>query len=156
MLDYYALFAKEWVDLDKFFVEPLVENLSPQLAKFYQGLYSTGNYPRLNYYRSDIDKSYYIEATIPGLTKSDISIEWDKDYLTIKYDKSNKVEKNNHKYYVREIHQSSFSRGVWIPKYYFDIDTIKATVENGLLKIRVQFNDHVLPNKKNPVQICIN
>lgn len=80
-----------------------------------------------------------IEAGVPGLTKSDISIDVESGVLTIT---GNKVTKNIDSDDIvcssyRELKYSSFVRSFSLSEN-IDIGTIDAKVENGLLVIKLK------------------
>lgn len=110
---------------DKFFDKALL----PTLKK--------SGYPRVNV--SQDDNNTVIEATVPGLTKENVSVEWSDNILTIKNVNKNEREDKSRDYYIREIHQSSFSRSFDVPSETFNVSKIEANVENGLLKVVIPF-----------------
>jgi HSP20 family protein len=78
-----------------------------------------------------------IEAGVPGLTKSDVSVEIESGTLTItgnKVIKSNVDEKICNSY--RELKHSSFIRSFSLSEN-IDTNTVDAKVENGLLTIKL-------------------
>lgn len=89
-------------------------------------------YPRLNIY-NDGDFAV-IDATVPGLSKDDISLSWYDGYLSISAESQNIGEK---KFSLREIHLSSFNRSIKVDKDTLDIDRMTATVVNGILSIKI-------------------
>ena len=92
-------------------------------------------YPKVNI--SNTDKDTIIEATIPGLTKDNVKVEWKDDILTIKNNISTDKKEKDRNYYVREIHKSSFSRSFNVPSKDYNVDEIVAKVENGMLIVNI-------------------
>jgi HSP20 family protein len=90
-------------------------------------------YPKVNVYNTD--KDTVIEATVPGLTKDNVSVEWKDNILTIHSKTESKEETSNRNYYLREIHQSSFSRSFEVDDTNYKVDSISAKVDNGILNI---------------------
>ena len=81
----------------------------------------------------DYDDKMELVADIPGYTKEDIDIKYEKGYLTV----SGKVEKNienDAKYLHREIRSREFSRSFYLGDR-IDSENIEAKYENGLLTI---------------------
>lgn len=73
---------------------------------------------------SENEKEYLIEISVPGLTKDDIDIKLDKQYLEISYNK----EKSR---FVQ-----SFEKRYLLPDN-SDLDNISAKVENGILVVSI-------------------
>ncbi len=79
-----------------------------------------------------------IEASIPGLSRSDVSISYESEILKISgQSRNSKEEKTEKNYIYRELHKSSFSRSFSLPETEFNIDSISASADNGVLKIVV-------------------
>ena len=103
-------------------------------------------YPKLDIY-FDKDRNVIINATVPGLTNDDVKVEWVEDYLVISYHKQltniiyHPNEVHETKYYLQEIHKSNFKRCVSIPKLEWEVDKMKAKVENGLLTVIIPPRD---------------
>ena len=80
-----------------------------------------------------------IEAGVPGLSKSDISIDIESGVLTItgnKVTKSNDTNESVCSSY-RELKYSSFIRSFALSEN-IDIETVDAKVENGLLVVKLK------------------
>lgn len=93
------------------------------------------NYPRMNI-KSE-DKEYVVEAAVPGLAKEDVKVEYSDGMLTISGNTQNEQEDNTNGYVVRELHKSSFTRSVVIDEDLCDVFNIDASVDNGVLKIKI-------------------
>ncbi|TDX52970.1 Hsp20 family protein [Orenia marismortui] len=82
------------------------------------------------------NKKYIITANLPGLNKEDISIEADKNYLTISANNERLVKeerKQNHIY--RESHISNYQRSFYINNTI--TSEITAKFDNDILKINI-------------------
>jgi len=90
-----------------------------------------GAYPKCNVYEQN-KNTLCIEAGVPGLTKEDINIQVVENVLSINF-KSIAKKKD---YIIRELKQSSSTRSFFLNED-LDIDSIKATVSNGLLTITI-------------------
>lgn len=90
-----------------------------------------GTYPKCNVYEQN-SNTLCIEAGVPGLTKEDINIQIVENVLSINF-KSIAKRKD---YIIRELKQSSSTRSFFLNED-LDIDSIKATVSNGLLTITI-------------------
>lgn len=88
----------------------------------------------------------YVRAELPGINRSDISVEMVEDYLTISGTRKS-VEKDNGK-----AEQSfSFSRSVTIPEH-VQADKVSASYENGVLTVTLPKREEAKPRK---VQVAI-
>lgn len=94
---------------------------------------SKNAYPRVNII--DAGKNVIVEATVPGLTKEDISVEWCDNTLTISGGKEEKKELKEKDYKRREITKKRFSRSFSVYESLYDCYNIKAEVKDGLLTI---------------------
>jgi len=83
----------------------------------------------------DNDKSYKLEADLPGLNKEDIDLDYSNNVLSIraKQETENKEEDEESNYVRRERSSRSFSRQFLIKD--IDQDNITAKFENGVLTV---------------------
>ena len=97
---------------------------------------------------------FELEMAVPGLEKKDISIEVDKNLLTISSVKKEKEgeEKKEEKYRLREFKLPSFKRSFKLPEKTVDIEKIEASYTNGILKLSFPKKEEV---KLQPKQIEI-
>jgi len=82
------------------------------------------------------EKAYYIHADLPGVAKSDISIDVKDNILTISGERKHKDEIKEKDYYKLESFYGKFQRSFTLPD---DVDqnSIDASSENGVLDIVV-------------------
>lgn len=96
------------------------------------------NSSELSAFRTDIKKqdgNYVLEAELPGFKKEDISIDIDKDCLTISAERKseeNEEDKDNG-FIRRERYYGSYSRSFNIKG--IDADTISASYNDGVLTL---------------------
>ena len=93
---------------------------------------------RSNYPRVDIREtrdSVTLDATVPGLIKEDVSIDYEDGHLKISAEKQadNLAEDFVH----REIHRSAFSRWFSIDEDTYEVGKINASLNNGILSITI-------------------
>ena len=93
---------------------------------------------RSNYPRVDIREtrdSVTLDATVPGLIKEDVSIDYEDGHLKISAEKQadNLAEDFVH----REIHRSAFSRWFSIDEDTYEVGKIDASLNNGILSITI-------------------
>lgn len=104
------------------------------------------SYPKWNI--QDNEKDFTIEAAVPGLTKDDVKVEYVDGVLNIRGNKQNTTESGAYGHFlVRELHKSSFSRSIVLDEESCDISNINASVDEGLLKIKIP--KKVLDKSKN-------
>ena len=82
----------------------------------------------------DTDKAYELTAELPGIAKENISLDYNKGYLTIKTTTTKSTEeKPQEKYIRRERYVGEMQRSFYID----DIDekNIKASYQDGILTV---------------------
>ncbi len=82
------------------------------------------------------EKEYDIRAELPGVKKEDLDIDIDKNYLTIRAKKEEEICEDKKAYKKSEFRYGEFSRSVYLPQD-IDMDKIDATLEHGVLKIKL-------------------
>ena len=78
--------------------------------------------------------SFEIDLAVPGMKKEDFTIELNDKVLVISSETSNTME--NDKMRLNELNFSSFQRSFRVPDS-VDLDKIKASYKNGILKIKL-------------------
>ena len=94
------------------------------------------------------DKEMIIEAEIPGLSKEEVSVELEKNILTISGESRIKDLKDQN-FIRKEIKRSSFKRSFTISNS-LNRDKIKADFKDGLLNISIPKNE---PDKVKKLKI---
>jgi HSP20 family molecular chaperone IbpA len=87
----------------------------------------------------ETDKSYVLEAELPGFAMEDVSVNLDGGTVTIESKKDEAVEKKDKKnknFVLRERRSRSFSRSFKLPEN-ADPDAINASFKNGLLTLTI-------------------
>lgn len=106
---------------------------------FFDDFVPTDRFSKNNQMRCDIyekDGKYNIEIDIPGYDKEDISIEVDKDVLTVSASKEREDNDESKNYIRRERYYGSFSRSFNLGSD-VDLENIDAEFVKGMLKITV-------------------
>jgi len=80
------------------------------------------------------DKSFRINAELPGIDEKDVEIGVSGDMLTIKGEKSENKEEKDKNYFLSERRYGSFQRSFQLPDG-VDRDKIAASFEKGVLTI---------------------
>ncbi len=93
--------------------------------------------------------SLVVEAELPGVDPKDVEVSVDEDVLTIKGERKLEKEIKEENYLRVERAYGKFQRSMRLPSE-VDVDKIKASYENGVLKVNVP---KVEPRKPKTVQI---
>ena len=94
---------------------------------------------------SEDENSYALEIELPGYAKSDITVDYEKGYLTVRAEKSEKegdVKPN----YIRKERSISCQRSFYVGE--INEDSISAKYDNGVLTVTVPKQDKKQPVKK--------
>ncbi len=90
--------------------------------------------------------AYNLELDMPGFTKDDIKIEYNKGTLTISAEKKNEKEENSDKHYIRrERFYGKLSRSFYLGD--IEEETIKAEFRDGTLKVVAPKKDENVSKK---------
>ena len=93
---------------------------------------------RSNYPRVDIREtrdSVTLDATVPGLIKEDVSIDYEDGHLKISAEKQ--ADNLADEFVHREIHRSAFSRWFSIDEDTYEVGKIDANLANGILSMTI-------------------
>lgn len=103
----------------------------------------------------ETDSEYDMEMAVPGLTKEDLNVQVDENYLNISMEKKTETEHKTEKknYLRREFSTQQFFRSFELPEN-VDKEKITAKVENGVLKIALPKMSHA-EKKQQPKEIAI-
>lgn len=82
------------------------------------------------------DKAYYLEVDLPGVKKEDVSVDLDKNHISISGERKIKNEIKEDDYYKVESVFGKFSRSFSLPDS-VDNENIEASFENGVLEILI-------------------
>lgn len=132
-----SLFSDLWRNFDRSF-DNFFEGRS--LAK--------SGYPRIDIVDG---KDLRIEASVPGLTKDQVSVEYIDEILTISGESQNETEDENRTY--RELHRSKFSRSLRLDPNEYDVEKIDAEVKNGLLTVTIPKFEMIKPESVKKIEV---
>ena len=133
--------------------EPLreLDNLNERLHKFFGEFPANIDLgisfsPRIDVYAND--KSFFIEAELPGMKKDAIKISLQDTILTVSGEKKKAVSSEDEEYFRNERIFGNFSRSFTLPE---DInpDSTEAVFEDGVLKISVGKKEVKTEKEKN-------
>ena len=128
---------------DKVF-DHLMEQTFPTFKEDVGVSFNKGAYPKVNVY--EYDDKIGIVAEIPGLDKSNVSVEVEEDVLIISGDKHG-FDSDGGKCITRELKQSAFTRSFNLGEY-LDGENVSATFKDGMLSISVPKIEPEKPKKK--------
>lgn len=98
----------------------------------------------------EVDQAYHLEMDVPGFTKNDIKIEYNKGTLTISAEKKEEIEDHDDKKYIRrERFYGKLSRSFYLG----DIveENIKAEFKDGTLIVVAPKKDENTNKKIIPI-----
>lgn len=114
--------------LDKFFNNDAFDKLSSDLSS------TSTTLPAVNI--KETPDAFEVEMAAPGMRKEDFTIELDGQQLMIRSEKNNEWEqREGDRYYLREFSYQSFERNFKLAKEVVDSDKIKASYDNGMLRL---------------------
>ena len=84
----------------------------------------------------ETEKSYILEADLPGLDEKSIDIHLDGNTLTIKSKKEEEKKEEKDAYMIKERRQFFFSRSFTLPED-ADRESVSANFKNGVLSVQI-------------------
>ena len=95
---------------------------------------------------SETKDAYLVEAAVPGLKPEDLEITVENNVLTIKGETRQEAETKDRSYHRVERRFGSFQRAITLPNT-VKADAIKASLEQGVLKLEIPKAEEVKPRK---------
>lgn len=120
------------------------EALYNMLDDFFTDGWSVGRSLASDTFKVDVkedEKSYTIEAELPGVKKEEVSLALDDGKLLITIVRDEKTEDEKKNYLHRERRYCSMQRGLYLADA--DENQVKAKLENGELRITVPKKEKV-------------
>ncbi|MFY8020231.1 MAG: Hsp20/alpha crystallin family protein [Bacteroidia bacterium] len=105
--------------------------LNDGLGKFERNVFFT---PRVDILENE--KQYEVHMALPGLKKEEISIEIEKNVLSISGERKMASDRKEDKYHTVENFYGKFSRSFTLPEQ-TDKENLDAELNDGILKIRI-------------------
>jgi HSP20 family protein len=99
----------------------------------------------------ETETDFVLRADLPGMSESDVNIEFDDGVLTISGERKAEHEERKAGYYRVERSFGSFRRSLTLPEG-VDPASVKATFDNGVLEVTVPKPEQRVPRK---VQISV-
>jgi len=100
----------------------------------------------------ETDTSFEVELSAPGKSKEEFNIEVENDLLTISSEYKSEQTSDDGKFTRKEFSYSAFRRSFALPET-VNADDIKASYENGILKINLPKREEALPKPKRLIDI---
>ncbi|MDQ6735041.1 MAG: Hsp20/alpha crystallin family protein [Nitrospirota bacterium] len=101
--------------------------------------------PACNAYENE--RSYWVQAALPGLHREDIEIVVEGQVLTIKGERKEEALKDKDKtYFVREFSRGSFVRSFKLPNT-ADQTKVAATYQDGVLTVELPKREETKPRR---------
>jgi len=119
---------------DSIFDEMLAKSFPSFSEDFGVKFFGNQSYPKVDIV--DFGEKLSIEAEIPGLSKDEVSVDYEDNTLSIVGSKRSESSGENKKYIRKELKRSGFKRSFYLDDS-FDVKKIKAKFENGLLIVDV-------------------
>ncbi|WP_400192939.1 Hsp20/alpha crystallin family protein [Hymenobacter sp. B81] len=121
------------------FGDSLPQSFSAMLDRFFND--SLAQRGRVSAFSPQVDayeteRSYEIEAALPGLKREDIKVEFHQGRLTISGERRLEQERNDRRYHVLESQYGSFQRSFQLPDV-ANAQGIEASFEDGVLHVTV-------------------
>jgi HSP20 family protein len=104
--------------------------------------------PRLDV--RETDNEYRVSVELPGVTEDDVEVDVDGDLLTIRAEKREERELERADQHVTERLFGVFQRSIRLPEP-VDAQSIKATLDNGVLRIVIPKSERQARNRRVPV-----
>ena len=87
-----------------------------------------------------------VKAELPGLSKDDVSVALQENYLTIKGEKKHEFEQKETNYFVSERAYGSFTRTIELPTT-VDAKKIEARFKDGVLEVTLPKTEEAKPKQ---------
>lgn len=107
--------------------------------------------PAMNVKEHDTD--YEIEFAAPGFSKNDFEVTIDDNVLNVTGEKKKEKEAKDEEFTRREFSYSSFKRSLSLPKSVNMDQDLKATYQDGILKLKLQKKEELKDQSKRVIEI---
>lgn len=118
--------------------------------EFGVNFFGNSSYPRVNV--ADTKNEVRIEAEIAGLSRDDVSVEYEDGLLIISGEKKTEIEDPDVRYVYKELKRSSFKRSFKVDDATLEVDKISAKFDNGILNVTIPKKE-VIETKAKKVKI---
>lgn len=81
------------------------------------------------------EKTYYVEAELPGIKKEEIKLDYAENRFLIAIEKNEELNDETKQYVHRERRSCSMQRAIYLKD--INVSEIQAKLEEGVLKVRI-------------------
>jgi HSP20 family protein len=99
------------------------------------------------------EANFEVEFAAPGFTKEDFEITINENILNVSGEKTKEHEEKEENYSRKEFSYNSFQRSLQLPTTVNTEQEVKATYENGILKLQLQKNEETPKNPKKIIKV---
>jgi HSP20 family protein len=96
--------------------------------------------------------NFLVKIDLPGLTKDDVSVTIQNNFLTIKGERKHEVEKKEANFHHRERVYGSFARTIELPTR-VESGKVEATFRDGVLQITLPKSEEAKPKE---IKVSVN
>ena len=135
----------------------LESNLSRLVDEAFSDFHRIGFDISPNFGRTDVyekDQSLVFETELPGVKKDEIAIKVEDDQLVISGEVKRNEEIDRESYFRVGRRYGRFQRSFPLPADLIQRDDIKATFEDGILKVTAPMKESIKEQKK-PIEISV-
>ena len=101
----------------------------------------------------ELKNDFEIELSAPGFEKKDFDITIDRDLLEVAAKKEVEAVKEDENYTRKEFNYNSFRRRIQLPKNVDSNKKIKATYQNGILKLLLHKKEALEEKPKRHIEV---
>lgn len=98
--------------------------------------------PDINIYKNE--NSYFVEAELPGYSDSEITVDIENGYLSIKGEKKKEESKEKQNIHREFYSQETFERRLKVGSE-FDVEKTTAKMKNGVLTVELPLSEKAKP-----------
>ena len=96
--------------------------------------------------------NFLVKVDLPGLSKDDVSLTIQDNFLTIKGERKHEVEKKDTNFFHRERVHGTFARTIELPTR-VDAGKVAATFRDGVLHVTLPKSEEAKPKE---IQVSVN
>ena len=94
----------------------------------------------------ETDQHFLLKADLPGMTESDVTIEVERNVLTLSGERKTELEAQKDGFHRIERAAGAFSRALTLPDG-VDADAVTARFDNGVLEVRIPKPQQAQPRR---------
>ena len=123
-----------------------MERMNRQVNRIFDGIDASrpGGFPHVNVAVSE--ENLIVSAELPGVDKDSLDISVKGNHIEIKGSRTDKKEKSEYRYHLRERESGDFSRTLRLP-YRVNAEKVEAGFNNGVLEITLPRSEEDKPRK---------